>query len=115
MSVSNYLKNFKCKIQLISIFYLSLLIFKLLRLLRATGCWGGIGGEKGKNTKYVDIIIISINLKSRIKIVEVVPSTKHLGGCTLRSRTLMLVETKGIYNNPISIVEVVPSTKTTRR
>jgi hypothetical protein len=23
----------------------------------------------------------------------------------------MLVETKGIYNNPISIVEVVPSTK----
>ena len=67
-------------------------------------------GEKGKNTNYVDNLI-SIKLKKSNQIVEVVPSTKHSGGCTLMSRTPMLVETKGIYNNPISIVEVVPSTK----
>ena len=44
--------------------------------------------------------------------VEAVPSTEQLGGFTLRSRTLMLIEITGKYSNPISMVEDVYNTKT---
>ena len=43
--------------------------------------------------------------------VEAVPSTEQLGGFTLRSRTLMLIEITGKYSNPISMVEDVYNTK----
>ena len=45
--------------------------------------------------------------------VEAVPSTEQLGGFTLRSRTLMLIEITGKYSNPISMVEDVYNTKKT--